>query len=323
MQIALARAIFGTPLPAHPAAAALAFLLVTAAFLGMGLLIAALADNVPAVQALGQCIFLPMILIGGVGVPLSALPVWAQNIASFMPGRYAVELLQPCFNAPAAPRGAAFRFAALAVIGLAAGLSGTKLFRWEPGRRTASARSWVVADFAAWAAVGIIACATGRTQPLARGPAAWADLTEAQIAQLQFDNLPPDDGIVAALAPPALDSPRATEFSRKLALWPPANLDDPGQSIRNLVAVAAVADLCADPRESEIGRVVFRQIGRFDPAVARQSLAWIILTPDDGEIVTKAPGLGLFRHPPERLVRQRSVLYAQKYLGRLLRKIPD
>jgi hypothetical protein len=33
--------------------------------------------------------------------------------------------------------------------------------------------------------------------------------------------------------------------------------------------------------------------------------------------------LGLFRHPPERLVRQRSVIYAEKYLGRLLGKIPD
>ena len=41
VQIALARAIFGTPLPAHPADAALAFLFVTAAFLGIGLLIGA------------------------------------------------------------------------------------------------------------------------------------------------------------------------------------------------------------------------------------------------------------------------------------------
>ena len=100
IQIALARAVYGTPFPAHPGAAALAFLFVTAAFLGIGLLIAALADNVPAVQALGQCIFLPMIMIGGVGVPLTALPVWAQRIAGFMPGRYAVEILQPCFDAP-------------------------------------------------------------------------------------------------------------------------------------------------------------------------------------------------------------------------------
>ena len=85
-----------------------------------------------------------------------------------------------------------------------------------------------------------------------------------------------------------------------------------------------MADLCADPRESEIARLVFRQIqSGFEAAVARQALAWIILSPEDGQALTKAPELGLFRHPPERLVRQRSVIYAQKYLGRLLGKIPD
>ncbi len=283
VQIALARAVFGTPLPAHPGAAVLAFLFVTAAFLGIGLLIAAMADNVPAVQALGQCIFLPMILIGGVGVPLAVLPVWAQKVAGFMPGRYAVEVLQPCFNTPDGLHGATFRLAALAVIGLAAGLSGTKLFRWEAGRRTASARWWVAAALTSWAAVGAIAWATGRLQPVSPEPAAWANITEAQIAEIGFDNLPADDGIVAALAPPTLDSARSMEFARKLAAWPQGNLDDPGQSIRNLVSVAAVADLCADPRESEIGRLVFRQIrGRFEPAVARHALAWIILNPEDG-----------------------------------------
>jgi ABC-type transport system involved in cytochrome c biogenesis permease component len=323
VQIALARAIFGTPLPRHPGAAAVAFVFVTAAFLGIGLLIAALADNVPAVQALGQCIFLPMIMIGGVGVPLSVLPVWAQRVAGFMPGRYAVEVLQPCFNALNGLRGAGFRLGALAVIGLAAGICGTKLFRWEAGRKVRSARWWVAAALTSWAAVGGIAWATGRLRPvLAEG--AWADITEAQIAEIGFDGLPGDSDIIAPLAPAALDPARTKEFAGRLAVWPQGKVDDSGQSIRNLVSVAAVADLCADPRESEIGRLVFRQISAgFEPSVARQALAWIILNPEDGQVVTKALELGLFRHPPERLVRQRSVIYAEKYLGRLLGKIPD
>ena len=45
------------------------FTLVAFAFLGLGLVIAMLADNVPAVQALGQCLFLPMLIIGGIAVP--------------------------------------------------------------------------------------------------------------------------------------------------------------------------------------------------------------------------------------------------------------
>ena len=324
VQIALARAIFGTPFPIHPEAAVLAFLFVTAAFLGIGLLIAALADNVPAVQALGQCIFLPMIMIGGVGVPLAVLPLWAQRVAGFMPGRYAVEVLQPCFTALNGLQGAGFRFGALAVIGLAAGVSGAKLFRWDAGRRMGSARWWVAAALTSWAAVGIIAWQTGQLKPVLPEAAAWTNITEAQIAEIGFDGLPGDNDIVAGLAPPTLDTAHSRELSARLSAWRPGKLDDSGQSIRNLVAVASVADLSADPGESEIARLVFRQISSgFEPAIARQALAWIILTPEDGQVVQKAPELGLFRHPPERLVRQRSVIYARKYLGRLLRKIPD
>jgi ABC-type transport system involved in cytochrome c biogenesis permease component len=324
VQVALARAIFGTPFPSQPGAVLLAFLFVIAAFLGIGLLIAALADNVPSVQALGQCIFLPMIMIGGVGVPLAALPVWAQRMAGFMPGRYAVEVLQPGFNAPEGLHGAGFRLGALAVIGLAAGVAGAKLFRWEAGPRMGSARWWVAAALTSWAAVGAIAWQTGQLKPVLPEGAAWTSITEAQIAEIGFDGLPSDNDIVAGLAPPTLDPALNKDLAAKLAGWPRGKLDDSGQSIRNLVSIAAVADLCADPRESQIARLVFRQIrSGFEPAVARQALAWIILNPEDGQVVRKAPEFELFRHPPERLVRQRSVVFAQKYLGRLLGKLRD
>jgi ABC-type transport system involved in cytochrome c biogenesis permease component len=325
MQIAIARAVYGTPLPAHPGAAAVAFFCVTGAFLGIGLLIAALADNVPAVQALGQCIFLPMIMIGGVGVPLAVLPVWAQRVAGFMPGRYAVEVLQPCFDAVNGLHGAGFRLGALAVIGLAAGVAGTKLFRWEAGRRIARpARWWVAAALLSWGTVGAVAWQTGRLKPILPEAEAWTNITEAQIAEIHFDDLPSGNDLVAPLAPSTLDPAQTNGFTAKLRLWPQGRLDDAGQSIRNLVSIAAVADLCADPRESKIARLVFRQINsRFEPAVVRQALAWIILSPEDGGALTKAPELGLFRHPPERLVRQRSVIYAEMFLGRLVGKIPD
>ena len=86
----------GMPLPRHPLELFLAFTFVAFAFIGLGLVIAMMADNVPAVQALGQCIFLPMLIIGGVAVPLASLPDWAQRLSAFFPGRYAVEALQAC-----------------------------------------------------------------------------------------------------------------------------------------------------------------------------------------------------------------------------------
>src|SRR5690606_2738728 len=93
LQLGVALAIGMTP-PEHPVALWVAFTMVSFAFIGLGLVIAALADNVPAVQALGQCIFLPMLIIGGVAVPLASLPEWAQHVSAFFPGRYAVEGLQ-------------------------------------------------------------------------------------------------------------------------------------------------------------------------------------------------------------------------------------
>jgi len=93
LQLALAFG-FGLPLPTHPATLFLAFAAASAAFLAFGMVIAMLVDNVPAVQALGQCLFLPMLMIGGVAVRLESLPSWAQHLSAFFPGRYAVEAMQ-------------------------------------------------------------------------------------------------------------------------------------------------------------------------------------------------------------------------------------
>ena len=139
-----------------------AFTFVCFAFLGLGLVIAMLADTVPAVQALGQAVFLPMIIIGGVGVPLRTLPNWAAHVAGFLPGRYAVETLQVCMNGPGL-EGAPFGEFALTVIGLAACLAGAKLFRWDAGQKlSAASKAWVALAVLAWGAVGVLAEATGR-----------------------------------------------------------------------------------------------------------------------------------------------------------------
>src|SRR5208282_5334292 len=57
MQFCLAWCLYRTPFPAQPFAMLVAYTAVCFAFLGMGLMIAMLANAVPAVQALGQAIF--------------------------------------------------------------------------------------------------------------------------------------------------------------------------------------------------------------------------------------------------------------------------
>ncbi|MFA5057299.1 MAG: ABC transporter permease [Opitutaceae bacterium] len=328
LQIALARLIYGTPLPLHPVQAGAAFLLVASSFLGLGLLVAALADDVPAVQALGQCLFLPMIMIGGVGVPLAVLPLWAQRVAGFMPGRYAVDVLQRCWSEPQGLHGSGFSLAALAVIGAAAGSAGSSLFRWEAGRSIGRpARVWVAAALLSWIAVGLTAVLTGRLPPVLPEGAAYEAITDVQINTITYQDLPGDNEFVTPLAPPfknPADRAAVDGFAAKLKTWAPAHLDDAGQSIRNLVGVAAIADVSQDSREGKIARVVFEQLQTdFDPDQLRRALAWILLCPDDGTVINNVPELGLRRHPPRVAIRSRSVLYAGKFLGRLVGKIRD
>nr|WP_301183154.1 ABC transporter permease [Sphingomonas quercus] len=160
IQLALALAI-GMPMPAAPAGLLIAFTCAAIAFMGLGLVIAQLADGVPAVQALGQCIFLPMLMIGGVAVRLASLPDWAQHLSAFFPGRYAVEAIQ----AAATGRGLAgtgFALAALLLIGLSAGIAAALMFRWDAGKRGRTRKGWLMLALAMWVAVGLVAEWRGR-----------------------------------------------------------------------------------------------------------------------------------------------------------------
>ncbi|HVU32083.1 MAG TPA: ABC transporter permease [Opitutaceae bacterium] len=326
LQLVLARLLFGTPPPAQPVFASIAFLAVTAAFLGLGLLIAALADDVPAVQALGQCVFLPMILIGGVGVPLAILPAWAQHAASFMPGRYAVELLQQGYRPSLDPGNLRFAFLALAVIGVAAATLGVRLFRWDSGRHVGHTGLVAVAvALSAWIAVGCTAMATGRSAPLRSSETNYAQLSDVEIGTIRYDDLPGDNELATRLAPPFSHSPsgRVAALAAWLKTWPGAATGEPVEDTRHLLGVAAIADVGADVNEAEIARVVYDELqARYDRGQLTKILAWIILHPDDGTTVTIAPELELRRGaPPEEVIRERSVLYAKKFLGRQVGRI--
>jgi hypothetical protein len=157
LQVALAMGI-GMPVPRHPFELFIAFTCVACAFIGLGLVIAMMADTVPAVQALGQCIFLPMLIIGGVAVPLASLPDWAQRLSSFFPGRYAVEAIQACVTGGGLGL-TRFSVAALLIIGAAGSVAGAMMFRWDAQQRFAVMRGkgWVAVALAAWIAVGVTA----------------------------------------------------------------------------------------------------------------------------------------------------------------------
>jgi hypothetical protein len=103
-----------------------------------------------------------MLIVGGVAVPVETLPDWAQHIASFFPGRYAVSSLQECVTGTGLGK-SGFDFLALFLIGATGLLAGGRMFRWEAGQRfSARRKGWLTAVAAAWAVIGIFAEAHGR-----------------------------------------------------------------------------------------------------------------------------------------------------------------
>jgi ABC-2 type transport system permease protein len=160
LQLVLARFVCKAAWPAHPLRLIGVFFFVTFAFLGLGLVIATLADNVPAVQAMGQAIFLPMVMIGGIGVRLEQLPEWARHVAAFLPGLYAVDAIDSAVR----PKPLAYAVPlpycvfALTIIGAAGCLGGRQMFRWDVGQKmTAVARGWVAVALGVWLIVGLSA----------------------------------------------------------------------------------------------------------------------------------------------------------------------
>jgi ABC-2 type transport system permease protein len=341
IQFAVALAV-GMTAPAHPLALVVAFTVVTFAFMGLGLVIAALADNVPAVQALGQCIFLPMLVIGGVAVSLASLPAWAQHVSAFFPGRYAVEALQQAVTGSGLP-GMRFSLLALGLTGVAGILAGAKLFRVDAQRRLAAqaSKAWVVVVFAAWAAAGLVAESRGRvalvadavprvapvaapaSAPAVPPPPPWVNISAKDVASLDF-NVPSDGGVVAPMAtsddqPDDFSEPQIERVRAGLPTWAPGLIGDDLQRVRTLLCVAAVPDAIQQPVERFLPDVVLQHLSNLYPkGKLIKMLTWIAQHPEEGEIIDNVNALGVpgAVGDPE-LVRERVYLYAVKFIMRL------
>lgn len=343
LQLALAFA-FGLPVPAHPIGLLIAFAAASAAFLSFGMVIAMLVDNVPAVQALGQCIFLPMLMIGGVAVRLESLPAWAQHISAFFPGRYAVAAMQRSATGVSLS-GGGFDLLVLLLIAAAGAMAAIAMFRWD--KAVAPRRGWLVLALGMWLAVGALAelrgavtigqpqdtRAVGTAKDYVAPSAApsqkssWRDVTEADIAGIAFDRLPPDEGIVSPVSrsdevPDPILVPQLDRIRDALPGWAPGNVADPVQRARNLLAIAAVPDILQmEQVERFVPRLVFARLQAvIPPRDLPKILYWIAMHPDDGDDAA-IHQLGAFGLPdisgPTQPVRGRIMLYALKLLGRL------
>ena len=224
LQHVAARAL-GMPALPHPVSTTLALIVASLCFLCIGALIGSLVGNVPAVQALGQCIFLPMLIIGGVAVPLASLPDWALPLSNLLPGRHAVVAIQTAVTGTGT-RAAGFELAMLAGHGALALVAAVLLFRWEPGGRVQIGRRgwWLVLVAAAWLALAGLAHSRARPVPA-----------------------PPDRAEAGQVA----DYVRAPVVDKPMVLKPPAAVADPVKA-REEMAAPVVEPVVPEPAAPEL-----------------------------------------------------------------------
>lgn len=293
LQVVLAMTVFGMPAPRHPLDLVLAFTLVAFAFIGLGLLIATIADNVPAVQALGQCIFLPMLVIGGVAVRIETLPGWAQHLSAYFPGRYAVAALQVATTGDGL-RSAAFPVLALVLIGAAGCLAGTKLFRWDQQQRFVrlEGKGWVAGSLAVWVVVGVLAGVTGQvTVGVPQSASSSSILTILEPRLAPEEEQPASAGETVQSPESVPDSVRADSIT---TLEDVAAAPD---SVRSTPPADVPVEPESAPEELE-GADTWRTV---DPALMQQ-VNYAALPPDHGVIAPVASPLdGVFEETREQL----------------------
>jgi hypothetical protein len=284
-----------------------------------------------------------------VAVQLESLPAWAQHIAAFFPGRYAVDVLQASATGTGLSR-VGFDFLALGLIGLAGSIAAAGMFRWD--RSFAPNRAWVAVALGMWLVVGVLAewqgsitvqtaqdtqdVGTARNYTVSKAApvpeTSWQDVTDADYDKIAFDHLPPDTGIISPVSradevPDPVIMPELDRIRDALSGWAPGNVADPVQRTRNLLMLAAVPDILQmEQVECFVPRLVFARLQAvIPPRDLPKILYWIAMHPDDGDDAA-IHQLQAFNLPdvtgPTKAARGRIMLYAFKLLGRLTGHIP-
>jgi len=140
----------------------------------------------------------------------------------------------------------------------------------------------------------------------------------------------PDDGGAVTPFAPTLDGldkdikDRLDDLGTALLDWKPGQVADVGQRVRNILCVAAIPDVAQDIVESYVPLVVFDHLkADIQRDELTKTLAYVILNPTGGKVITSIKDLGFDADIPEDAVRERSYLYAKKMLMRLLGKKPQ
>ena len=152
----LARTLYGMPVPARPISALIFLALGAAAFRAVGLIIAAVSNSVGESNLLVQCLYMPMMFLGGIMFPSSIMPRWAQSASQFVPSAYLVSGVQSIVT-QGDTLAANWKSAGALMVTLGLGLFvASRLFRWEKEEKLKpAAKLWVAGVMLPFLALGV------------------------------------------------------------------------------------------------------------------------------------------------------------------------
>jgi ABC-2 type transport system permease protein len=132
--VLVANMAYGAGLTASPqniAALAAMILAGSLAFLGAGLVIAAVVTKPATAQALVNIINLPIIFLSDLFIPLSVMPGWIQAVAAWSPITLFVGALRTVMQGDVLPASVAPTLAMLTIMALASFAIAATRFRWR------------------------------------------------------------------------------------------------------------------------------------------------------------------------------------------------
>jgi hypothetical protein len=183
--------------------------------------------------------------------------------------------------------------------------------------------------FAGWLAVG--AAAEWRDQiepvknevPVVVRSQPWKNVTEEQVASIDLNQIPPDDGLVTPMAgadqaPSDAVDMKLAEMEGALPHWQPGYVEDRVQRARNLLCVAALPDLMQNPVERWAPHLVLRKLeSEYSGEDLVKVLTWIAQHPSEGKVITSIEELGVEGAGTEDRVRERMQWYAMKFVAKV------